>query len=132
MGTIVTDDISINADRLDDALATLGQIGAYTDEPTDLVGVRRLALTDEDRAAREMIVDLMEALDLQISIDQIGNIYGRRAGTDDSLDPVMFGSHVDSVPTGGRYDGALGALGALEIICTLEEHDITTQRPLLP
>jgi N-carbamoyl-L-amino-acid hydrolase len=122
---------SINADRLYAALEELGRIGAYTDEPTGLVGVRRLALSDEDRAARERVVAWMRELDLDVSVDAIGNVYAARAGRDDTLAPVMFGSHVDSVPTGGRFDGALGVLGALEVVRTLAEQGVTTRRPLV-
>jgi N-carbamoyl-L-amino-acid hydrolase len=127
----VNDRLSIDADRLYDALTELGRIGAYTDEPTGLVGVRRLALSDEDKTARDRVIQWMRELDLEISIDQIGNVFARRAGRDETLEPVMAGSHVDSVPTGGRFDGALGVLGALEVVRTLRENSIETRHPLV-
>lgn len=127
----MTDRLSIDGKRLTAALEELGRIGAYTDDATGLVGVRRLALSDEDRAGRERVLEWMRELDLDVSIDAIGNVYARRAGREDDAAPVMFGSHVDSVPTGGRFDGALGVLGALEIVRTLRDHDVTTRRPLV-
>lgn len=123
--------LSINRDRLWSHLSELGEIGAYHDEVADLVGVRRLALSDEDRAGRDRVVAWMRELGLGISIDEIGNIYAERAGRDASLSPVMFGSHVDSVPTGGRFDGALGVLGALEVVRTLNDAGVQTTRPLV-
>jgi N-carbamoyl-L-amino-acid hydrolase len=63
-------------------------------------------------------------------IDAAGNIFGRRAGTEDSLPPVLFGSHIDSVPNGGNFDGDLGSLGAIEVVTTLNEARVTTRRPL--
>jgi len=123
--------LSIDAGRLYGALAELGRIGAYTDDSTGLVGVCRLALSDEDRAARDRASEWMRELGLEVRVDRIGNIYGRRAGREDSLAPVMMGSHLDSVPTGGRYDGALGVLGALEVIRTLDENPVRTRRPLV-
>lgn len=131
MGEAVTKTLSINADRLYDSLEELGKIGAYTDEETSLVGVRRLALSDEDRDGRRLIVKWFEDAGLQVSVDQIGNIFAQRGGSDAALDPVMMGSHADSVPTGGRFDGALGVLGALEVIRTLNDNKIETLRPLI-
>jgi N-carbamoyl-L-amino-acid hydrolase len=72
----------------------------------------------------------MRALGLQVTVDRIGNVYGRRAGRDDSLAPVLMGSHIDSVPTGGRFDGCLGVLGALEIVRLLDERGVVTRRPI--
>ena len=127
----MTTSISINADRLYDALVTLGRIGAYHDEATGLTGVCRLALSDDDRDARRLVVQWFNEAGLAVSIDQIGNVYGKRPGSDDSLEPVMVGSHVDSVPTGGIFDGALGVLGGLEVVRSLDEHGIATRRPLV-
>ena len=121
----------IDPDRLYTSLATLGAIGAYTDERTGLRGVNRLALTAADGAGRRHVVEQMRALGLTVTVDQIGNVYGRRAGLDDTLAPVMMGSHIDSVPTAGRFDGCLGVLGGLEVIATLNDSDITTRRPIV-
>ncbi|MCA9312348.1 MAG: M20/M25/M40 family metallo-hydrolase, partial [Phycisphaerales bacterium] len=125
------DRLSISRERLWRRLEELGAIGAYHDEVADLVGVRRLALSDEDRAGRDKVTGWMRDLGLEVSVDRIGNIYAQRAGRDMSLAPVMFGSHVDSVPTGGRFDGALGVLGALEVVETLNDAGVITRRPLV-
>jgi N-carbamoyl-L-amino-acid hydrolase len=90
----------------------------------------RLALTDEDRAGRDLVAGWMRELGLQLRVDRIGNIFGLRAGRED-IAPVMTGSHIDTVRTGGRYDGNLGVLGALEMVRTLNEAGITTRRPLV-
>ena len=90
----------------------------------------RLALTDEDRAGRDLVMRLMEEAGLAVSIDAIGNIFGRREGTEDTA-PVMTGSHTDTVRTGGRYDGNLGVLGGLEAVRTLNEAGLRTRRPLV-
>src|SRR5512137_164645 len=80
----------------------------------------RLALTDEDRAGRDLVVGWMQEAGLVVRVDGIGNIFGTRAGTEDAA-PVMTGSHVDTVRTGGRYDGNLGVLGGLEAVRTLND-----------
>jgi N-carbamoyl-L-amino-acid hydrolase len=123
--------ISINRERLYDELDALGRIGAYRDERTSLVGVNRLALTPADGEGRRHVVARMQAMRLQVSIDRIGNVYARRAGREDHLPPVMMGSHIDSVPTAGRFDGCLGVLGGLEVLRTLDENQIQTRRPLI-
>ncbi len=120
--------LSINAERLYDALEALGCIGAYHDKATGLNGVCRLALSDGDRDARRLVVRWFEEAGLAVTVDQIGNVYGRRPGSDDSLEPVMVGSHLDSVPSGGIFDGALGVLGGLEVVRTLNEHGVATRR----
>ena len=122
---------SIDGARLYAALEELGRIGAYQDEATGLVGVRRLALSDADREARLRVRAWMEELGLEISVDRIGNLFGRRRGYLDGLAPVMMGSHIDSVATGGRFDGALGVLAGLEVLRTLGEHGVATRRPLV-
>jgi N-carbamoyl-L-amino-acid hydrolase len=102
---------------LEKAMEELGGIGA-----TARGGLTRLALSDEDRRGRDWMVARMREAGLRVSIDRMGNIFGERAGTA-ALPPVMMGSHVDSVPTGGKYDGQLGVLCALEalVIFTNEE-----------
>jgi N-carbamoyl-L-amino-acid hydrolase len=122
---------NIDGDRLFRALETLGEVGAYTDERTGLRGVNRLALTPADGEGRRHVVERMRALGLTVTIDRIGNVYGHRAGRDDTLAPVMMGSHIDSVPTAGRFDGCLGVLGALECIATLNDRGHTTRRPVV-
>jgi N-carbamoyl-L-amino-acid hydrolase len=123
--------LSIDGERLYGSIRTLGRIGAYVDERSGLVGVNRLALTEADAEGRRQVVAWMRDLGLEVTIDRIGNVYGRRAGRENTLSPVVIGSHVDSVPTGGRFDGCLGVLGGLEIVRTLEEAGVRTRRPLI-
>jgi len=121
----------IDSQRLYQSLEELGRIGAYLDEETGLTGVCRLALTPEDAQGRRLVCSWMEELGLSLTIDRIGNVYARRAGLRDDLAPVMVGSHIDSVPTAGRFDGCLGVLGGLEIVRTLNQHQVQTMRPLV-
>ncbi|MGW1677342.1 Zn-dependent hydrolase [Saccharopolyspora sp. NPDC002376] len=122
--------VRIDKDRLWDSLTELGEVGAYHDDETDLHGVRRLALTDEDVAGRELVMGWMRDAGLALRRDQIGNVYARRAGEDNSLPPVLVGSHIDSVATAGRFDGCLGVLGGLEVVRTLDDNGISTRRPV--
>ena len=135
MGSPVTGglpaELRVDSERLYRELDELGRIGAYRDEHAGVDGVCRLALTDADRDARRLVSSWYDQAGLEVQVDAIGNLYGRRAGADDGLAPVMSGSHSDSVPTAGRYDGALGVLAALEVARTLNEHDIRTRRPLV-
>jgi N-carbamoyl-L-amino-acid hydrolase len=124
-------DVRIDRQRLYASLTALGEVGGYLDEETGLRGVNRLALTAADGAGRRHVVARMRALGLAVTVDRIGNVYGRREGTAEGLAPVVMGSHVDSVPTGGRFDGCLGVLGGLEILATLGERGIRTRRPLV-
>jgi N-carbamoyl-L-amino-acid hydrolase len=94
-------------------------------------GVQRLALSDEDRRARDLLVEWLEELELEVAIDAMGNIFGRRAGREEALAPVMSGSHLDSQPRGGRFDGVLGVLGTLEVMRTLRDQEVETDRPLV-
>ena len=114
----------INRKRLEESFAQLGSIGE-----TPRGGLTRLALSDEDKRARDQMVTWMKAADLRVSVDQMGNIFGERPGTE-PLPPVMMGSHVDSVPTGGKYDGQLGVLCALETIRTLNDQRASTRHPV--
>lgn len=123
--------LRIDGQRLYDSLAALGRIGAWLHEPTGLYGVNRLALTDADAAGRQQVVAWMREAGLSVSIDHIGNVYGRREGTDPTAAPVMAGSHIDSVPTGGAFDGALGVLSGLEFVRTLNDRGIVTRRPIV-
>jgi N-carbamoyl-L-amino-acid hydrolase len=123
--------LSIDAERLYASIQALGKIGAYQDEFSGLTGVRRLALTAADGEGRRHVVALMKAAGLAVTIDRIGNVYGRRAGRDDASAPVMMGSHIDSVATAGMFDGCLGVLGGLEVVHTLARAKRTTRRPLV-
>jgi beta-ureidopropionase / N-carbamoyl-L-amino-acid hydrolase len=91
-------------------------------------GCARLALTDEDRAGRDLVVGWMKALGLAVTVDAIGNVIGLREGRE-TLAPVMTGSHIDTVRTGGRYDGNYGVLAGLEVVRALNEANVTTRRP---
>src|SRR5215470_7928961 len=93
-------------------------------------GVSRVAYSDADVAGRAYVRKLMDAAGLKTRIDAAGNIYGRRAGSQDMLPPVLFGSHIDSVPNGGNFDGDLGSLGAIEAVQALQEAGVATRRPL--
>ncbi len=117
-------DLRINADRLAARLDALGAVGAIPGG-----GVCRLALTAEDRAGRDRVIGWMRELGLAVTIDAIGNVVGVRRGLE-SGPPVMAGSHIDTVRTGGRYDGNFGVLAGLEVIQTLNDANITTRRPL--
>ena len=110
--------------RLLGALDELASIGAIEGG-----GCARLALTDEDRVGRDLVVGWMKALGLAVTVDAIGNVVGVRAGTED-LAPVMTGSHIDTVRTGGRYDGNYGVLAGLEVVRALNEAGVTTRRPI--
>ncbi len=122
MGNPVT--IRIDAPRLHDRLCRLAEIGA-----TAHGGVTRLALTDEDRAGRDLLVTWLRAAGMTVRIDDLGNVVGRREGSEPEA-AVLLGSHIDTVRQGGRYDGALGVLGALEVVETLGDEGITTRRPI--
>jgi len=115
----------INAKRLLGRLKVLGDIGR-----TRSGGVCRLALTEEDRAGRDCVVAWMREAQLEIRVDQVGNIFGIRGGTLDAA-PVMSGSHLDTVRDGGILDGAYGVLAALEIIDALNDARFKTKRPLI-
>lgn len=105
-----------------DALARVGDTGDG--------GNCRLALTDDDAGGRELVVGWMRALGLEVRVDRIGNVVATRAGTDATLDAVMTGSHIDTVRTGGRYDGTLGVLAGLEVLRALDDAGVRTRRPL--
>lgn len=122
--------LRINGERLWQSLEELAKIGAYQDEATGLTGVNRQSLTDGDAEARQLVTGWMEEAGLTVTVDAMGSIFGRRDGLENDLAPVMFGSHIDTVATAGMFDGPLGALGALEVIRSLNEQGIVTRRPL--
>lgn len=119
-----TTPLSVNGPRLIARLKALGEKGALPGG-----GVSRLALSDDDRAGRELVIGWMHDLGLTVTTDAIGNIFGLRAGLQDGA-PVMTGSHIDTVRTGGLYDGNYGVLAGLEVVETLNDAGITTPRPL--
>jgi N-carbamoyl-L-amino-acid hydrolase len=114
----------INRARLAESIEALGRIGE-----TPRGGLNRVALTDDDRRGRDLLVGWMREAGLAVSVDQMGNIFGIRPGTE-SLPPVFMGSHADSVPSGGKYDGQLGVLCALETIRTLIDARARTRHPV--
>jgi len=121
--------LRIDGTRLVRRLDALGEVGAI-EGPGGERGCARLALTDEDRDGRDLVVTWMRDLGLIVEIDQIGNVFATRPGTDPTLASVMTGSHIDTVRTGGRFDGNLGVLAGLEVIETLISHGIDTARGL--
>lgn len=123
--------LAINGERLWASLMELASIGAYDDPATGLVGVNRQSLTDEDAEGRRLLIRWMEEAGLEVSVDEMGTIFGRREGSEPELSPVMAGSHIDSVGTAGAFDGCLGVLGALEVVRSLNDQVITTRRPLI-
>jgi N-carbamoyl-L-amino-acid hydrolase len=116
---------SIDATRLWDTLMQFGEIGG-----TPKGGVKRITLTDEDRRGRDLFKALCEELGCAVRVDSMGNMFARRAGRDPGRAPVLMGSHLDSQPTGGKFDGALGVLAGLEVLRTLNDLEITTEAPV--
>ena len=114
----------IDRKRLEQSIDELGKIGE-----TPRGGLTRVALTDDDRRGRDLMVRWMREAGLRVTVDQMGNIFGERPGAE-RLPPVMIGSHIDSVPTGGKYDGQLGVLCGLETIRALDQHRIRTRHPV--
>jgi beta-ureidopropionase / N-carbamoyl-L-amino-acid hydrolase len=116
---------SINADRLWQSIMDIALIG-----PTPEGGSCRLALSPEDAQARKLLLDWCKPLNLHFEQDAIGNMFLRRKGSDETASAVAFGSHLDTVPTGGRFDGVFGVLAGLEVVRTLDEAGITTRAAL--
>ena len=116
--------LRINRDRLQQRLADLATIGQLP-----VGGVRRIAYSDEDIAARRWVLAAMEGAGMTVTLDAAGNIIGRYAGEQD-LPALATGSHIDTVPTGGRYDGALGVLAGIEVVATLHEAGQRLRHPL--
>ncbi|HRH41999.1 MAG TPA: M20 family metallo-hydrolase [Pyrinomonadaceae bacterium] len=117
--------IRVNGERLNLHLKELAEFGK-----TPEGGTNRVAYSDADLQAREYAMRLMREAKLEVSIDAAGNIIGRRVGTNASLKPLMIGSHIDSVPSGGSYDGQVGSMGAIEVAQTLVENNVKLKHPL--
>jgi N-carbamoyl-L-amino-acid hydrolase len=117
--------LKINGDRLWASLMAMAEIGA-----TARGGSCRLALSEEDKAGRELFAYWCREAGLTLSVDRIGNLFARRAGTDPHAAPVMMGSHLDTQPEGGRFDGVYGVLAGLEVIRRLDDLGIQTHKPL--
>ncbi len=117
-------DARIDGGRLWQSLMDLAKIGA-----TPKGGVCRIALTDRDREGRDLVCSWLKSAGCTISVDSIGNIFARRPGRNNDLPPVVAGSHIDTQPTGGKFDGNYGVLAALEVVRTLNDRSIETERP---
>ncbi|MFI5340185.1 MAG: Zn-dependent hydrolase [Candidatus Methylomirabilales bacterium] len=117
--------LSVNLDRLLADLETFSTIGG-----DGMGGVTRLAFSPDDQSARRLFQDKLAAAGLHVRVDAIGNVFGRRGGRENGLPPLMLGSHLDSVPNGGRFDGPLGVLSALEVIRALDEARTEMRRPV--
>ena len=120
-----TSQLRINGDRLWASLMELAQIGA-----TPKGGVCRLALTDLDRQGRDLVTRWAKEAGMTVTIDKIGNGFMRRPGRNNSLPPIMTGSHIDTQPTGGKFDGNYGVLAGIEVVRTLNDHGIETEAPI--
>ncbi|MBV8448079.1 MAG: Zn-dependent hydrolase [Hyphomicrobiales bacterium] len=117
--------IRIDGGRLWDSIMEMAKIGA-----TPKGGSKRLTLTDLDREGRALFTSWCEKAGCSVAVDEMGNIFARRPGTENGLAPVMMGSHLDTQPTGGKFDGVLGVLGALEVVRSLNDLKIKTKRPI--
>jgi beta-ureidopropionase / N-carbamoyl-L-amino-acid hydrolase len=117
--------LEVNAERLWASLERAGEIGRFRG-----TGVRRLALTQEDKEVRDLFVTWVHEAGCTVEVDPVGNIFARRPGTDNSLPAVAIGSHLDTQVCGGKYDGALGVLCGLELMRSLNDRSIATRRPI--
>lgn len=121
----MNDMLQIDGARLWQSLMEMARIGA-----TPRGGVRRLALTDEDRRGRDLFATWCREANLTVSVDEVGNLFARRGGANPQAAPVLIGSHLDTQPEGGRFDGVYGVLAALELVRTLNDAGIATDKPI--
>ena len=122
----IGENLTINGERLWDSLMEMAKIG-----PGVAGGNNRQTLTDEDSEGRQLFLDWCKVAGCTMGLDQMGNMFARREGTDPEALPVYVGSHLDTQPTGGKYDGVLGVLGGLEILRTMNDLDIKTKHPIV-
>ncbi|RWX63538.1 Zn-dependent hydrolase [Mesorhizobium sp. M4B.F.Ca.ET.089.01.1.1] len=120
------ENLRINSDRLWDSIMEMAKIG-----PGIAGGNNRQTVTDEDGEGRHLFKRWCEAAGLEMGLDEMGTMFARREGTDPSLPPVYVGSHLDTQPTGGKYDGVLGVLGGLEVVRSLNDLGIKTKHPIV-
>ena len=121
----MTTDVRIDGERLWQTIMRSAEIG-----PGKAGGLSRLVATDEDKEVRDQFAKWCDEAGLTMSVDRLGNMFARRPGTQDDLPPVTVGSHLDTQYAGGRFDGILGVLAGLEIVRTLNDHDIQTKHPI--
>src|SRR6478609_23208 len=117
--------VRVNGQRIHEHLKELSKFGANPQG-----GVSRIAYSEADLQGRQYAISLMKAAGLDVHVDLAGNIVGTRPGSDASLKPLLIGSHIDSVPMGGNYDGDVGSLSAIEVAQALQEKQITLRHPL--
>lgn len=117
--------LKIDGPRLWATLTEMAKIGA-----TPKGGVRRLALTEEDRRGRELFATWCSEAGMTVRTDEVGNLFARREGSDAKAKSVVIGSHLDTQPEGGRFDGVYGVLAALEVVRTLNDHGVLTEKPI--
>ena len=120
------ENLRLNGDRLWDTIHEIAKIG-----PGIAGGSNRQTVTDEDAEGRKLFQDWCEEAGLTMGVDEMGTMFMRREGTDPDALPVYVGSHLDTQPTGGKYDGVLGVLGALEVMRTLNDLDVKTKHPIV-
>ena len=125
MSTKTIQNLQIDQDRLWDSLMEMAKIGA-----TEKGGCARLALTDLDKQGRDLFVQWCKDAGCTITIDRMGNIFARRPGRNNDLPPVVTGSHLDTQPTGGKFDGVFGVLAGLEVVRTLNDYNFETEAPI--
>ena len=117
--------LQINAERLWDTIMETAKIGG-----TPKGGICRLTLTDTDRQVRDWFIKVCRSIGCSVTVDEMGNIFARRPGKDKSLPPITMGSHLDTQPSGGKFDGIAGVLSGLEVLLTLNEANYVTEAPL--
>ncbi len=123
--SVKVEDLRVNGQRLWDSLMELATIGA-----TPKGGVNRLTLTETDGKGRDLVVSWAKRAGLTVEVDAIGNVFMRRAGKDPTKAPILAGSHIDTQPTGGKFDGNFGTLAALEVVRTLNDQKVETEAPV--
>ncbi len=119
--------ILVNQQRLEQSILELAKFGQ---DPENTGELSRVAYSDGDLKGRAYVMDLMKKAGLEVSIDYAGNIIGRKQGKDNSKALISFGSHIDTVPNGGNYDGCVGSMGAIEVLQTIQDQNIITEHPL--
>ena len=117
--------LQVNGERLWSSLMEMARIGG-----TEKGGCNRQALTDKDKQGRALFIRWCEEIGCTLRVDEMGNLFLRKAGRDNSLPPVLTGSHLDTQPTGGKFDGVYGVLAGLEVLRTLHDANIETLHPL--